>query len=156
MKQLQISSAASSSSTLTVEEFKQLDCRVNEQYHQCMTSLYTALCEIHELYKTFEEQSHVLEDHDTQKTVAIKALENVTRWKIHMRYKEKDIPTMDKVHVKKVEVTFENWGILCDPVRSIIEDGHEACKRRWKSSDVLFDFLGLDMLEALKKNLHPS
>ena len=33
LKQLQISSAASSSSTLTVEEFKKLSCRVNELYH---------------------------------------------------------------------------------------------------------------------------
>ena len=49
LKQLNISSASSSSSTLTVEEFKQLACRVNEQYHQCMTSLYTTLCEIQEL-----------------------------------------------------------------------------------------------------------
>ena len=65
LKQLQISSVASSSSTLTVEEFKQLACRVNEQYHQCMTNLYTGLCEIQELYKTFEENSHVFEDHDT-------------------------------------------------------------------------------------------
>ena len=116
LKQLQISSAASSSSTLTVEEFKQFACRVNEQYHQFMTSLYTALCEIHELYKTFEEQSHVLEDHDTRKTVAIKVLENVTGQKIHMRDKAKDIPIMDKVQVKKVEVTFETLGSLCDAV----------------------------------------
>ena len=68
LKQLQIYSAMSSSSTLTFEEFKQLEIRVNEQYHQSMTSLFRALCEIQELYKTFEEQSHVLEDHDTQKT----------------------------------------------------------------------------------------
>ena len=64
---------------------------VNEQYHQCMTRLYRALCEINDLYKTFEEQSHVLEYHDTHKTVAMKALENVSGWKIHMRDKAKDI-----------------------------------------------------------------
>ena len=97
LKQLQISSAASSSSTLIVEEFKQLAIRVNEQYHQCMPSLFRALCKIQELYKTFEEQSHVLEDNDTQKTVAMKALENVSGWKIHIRDKKKDIPIMDKV-----------------------------------------------------------
>ena len=45
LKQLKISSAASSSSTLTIEEFKQLAIRVNEQYHQCMTSLFRALCQ---------------------------------------------------------------------------------------------------------------
>ena len=97
--------------------------RVNEQYHQCMTSLFRALCEIRELYKTFEELSHVLEDHNTRKTVAIKALENVSGWKIHMRDKAKDIPIMDKVQVKKVQVIFETWRSLCDAVRSIIEDG---------------------------------
>ena len=125
--------------------------RVNEQHHQCMTNLFRALCEIHELYKTFEEQSHVLEDHDTQKIVAMKALENVSGWKIHMRDKEKDIPIMDKFQVKKVEVIFETWGSLCDAVQSIIEDGQEACKRRWKALDVLFDFLGLSMLEAIEE-----
>ena len=145
LKQLQISSAASSYSTLTIEEFKQLACRVNEQYHQCMTSLYTTLCEIQELCKTFEEQSHVLEDHDTQKTIAMKALENVTGSQIHMRDKAKDIPIMDKLQVKKVKVTFETWGSICDAVRSIIKDGQEACKRRWKTSDVLFDLLGFPM-----------
>ena len=113
--------------------------------------MYTVLYEIQELYKTFEEQSHVRKDHDTQKTVAIKALENVTGWRIHMRDKEKDIPIMKKFQVKKVEVTFETWGILCDAVRSIIEDGQEACKHRWKSSYVLFDFLGLVMLEAIEE-----
>ena len=70
--------------------------RVNEQFHQCMTSLFRALCEIKELYKTFEEQSHVIEDRDTRKMVAMKALENVSGWKIHMRDKAKDIPIMDK------------------------------------------------------------
>ena len=81
-----------------------------------MTSLYTTLCEIQELYKTFEEQSHVLKDHDTRKPVAMKALENVTGWKIHMRDKANDIPIMDKLQVKKVEVTFETWGRICDAV----------------------------------------
>ena len=90
--------------------------RVNEHHHQCMTSLFRALCEIQELYKTFEEQSHVLEGHGTRKTVVMKALENVNGWKIHMRDKEKDVPIMDKVQVKKVQVIFENRGILCDVV----------------------------------------
>ena len=81
-----------------------------------MTSLYTTLCEKQELYKTFEEQSHVLKDHDTRKAMAIKALENVTGLQIHLRDKAKDIPIMDKVQVKKVEVTFETWGSLCDVV----------------------------------------
>ena len=73
-----------------------------------------------------------------------------------MRDKAKDIPIMDKVQVKKVEVTFETWGSLCDAVRSIIEDGQEACKRRWKASDVLFDFLGLAMLEAIEEASIPK
>ena len=81
----------------------------------------------------------------------MKALENVTGWKIHMRDKAKDIPIMDKVHVKKVEVIFETQGSLCDAVQSIIEDGQEACKRRWKDLDVLFNFLGLSMLEVIEE-----
>ena len=48
-------------------------------------------------------------------------------------------------------MTFETWGILCDVVQSIIEDGQETCKHRWKASDVLFNFLGLSMLEAIEE-----
>ena len=68
-----------------------------------------------------------------------------------MRDKAKDIPIMDKVQVKKVEVTFETWGIPCDLVQRIIEDGQEACKHRWKASYVLFSFLGLVMLEVIEE-----
>ena len=73
-----------------------------------------------------------------------------------MRDKEKDITIMDKVQVKKVQVIFETWGSLCDAVRSIIEDGQEACKCRWKASYVLFDFLGFSMLEAIEEASNPS
>ena len=63
---------------------------------------------------------------------------------------------MDKVQVKKVHVIFEAQGILCDVVRSIIEDGQEAWKCRWKASNVLFDFLGLSMLEAITEAYNPK
>ena len=86
----------------------------------------------------------------------MKALENVSGWKIYMRDKAKDIPIRDKVQVKKVQVIFETWGSLCDAVRSIIEDGKEACKHRWKAPDVLFDFLGFPMLEAIEEASTPK
>ena len=61
----------------------------------------------------------------------MKALEDVIGWKTHIRDITKDMPIMDKVWAKKIRVTIETWGSLCDAVGSIIEDGHEACKRRW-------------------------
>ena len=42
--------------------------------------MYTGLCEIQELYKSFEEQSDVLQNHHTRKTAAIKVLEDVIGW----------------------------------------------------------------------------
>ena len=53
-------------------------------------------------------------------------------------------------------MTFETWGSICDAVRSIIEYGQEACKRRCKALDVLFDFLGLSMLEPIKEASSPK
>ena len=88
-----------------------------------MISLYTRLCEIQELYKSFEEQSNVLQDHHTRKTAAIKALEDVIGWKTHIRDRPKDMPIMDKIQAKKIRVTIETWGSLCDAVESIIQDG---------------------------------
>ena len=126
IKELQISSPTSSFSTLTTEEFKQLAYRVNEQYHQSMTTIYTGLCEIHELYKSFEEQSDVLQDHRTQKTAAIKVLEDVNGWKTHIKDRPKDMLIMDKLRAKKIGVTIETWGSLCDVVGSIIQHFHEA------------------------------
>ena len=77
LKESQLSLATSSFSTLTVEEFKQLGCRVNEQYRHSMISLYTEFGEMQELYNSFEEHSNVLQDHRAQKTLAIKAFQDM-------------------------------------------------------------------------------
>ena len=57
---------------------------------------------------------------------------------------------MDKVRAKKIKVTIETWGSLCDAVGRIIKDGQEACKHRWTASEVLLDLLGFPMLETIK------
>ena len=62
-----------------------------------------------ELYNSFEEQLNVLQDHYTQRTTAIKALEDVIGWKTHIRDRQKDMPIMDKLRAKKTEVTIETW-----------------------------------------------
>ena len=147
---------ASSFSTLTNEEFKQLACKVNEQYHQSMTNLYTGLCEIHELYKSFGEQSDVLQGHYTRKTAEIKALEDVIGWQTNIRDIPREIPIMDKVRDNKIRVIIETWGSFCDAVGSIIQDGQEACKHRWTTSEVLLGFLGFLCQNPSKKHLPPS
>ena len=98
----------------------------------------------------------VLQDHYTWKTATIKALKDVIGWQTNIRDKPKDMPIMDKVQVKKIGVTIETWGSLCDMVGSIVQDGREACKHRWKNSKVLLDFLGFPMLEPIEEAPSPK
>ena len=63
---------------------------------------------------------------------------------------------MDKLWANKTEVTIETWGSICDVVETIIQDGQEACKHMWTTSDVLLDFLGFHMLEPIKEAPSPK
>ena len=62
---------------------------------------------------------------------------------------------MDKVRDKKIRVIIETCGSLCD-VGRIIEDGQEACKRRWTASEVLLNLLGFPMLEPIEEVPSPK
>ena len=48
-----------------------------------------------------------MQDHHTQKTEKIKALEDVIGWKTHIEDIPKDMPIMDKLWAKKTKVTIE-------------------------------------------------
>ena len=109
-----------------------------------------------ELYKSFEEQSYVLEDHHTQKTAAIKVFEDVIGWKAHIRDRPNNMPILDKLKDKKTKVTIETWEGICDAVDIIIQNGQVACKHRWTTSYVLLDLLGVPMLEPIKQAPSPK
>ena len=109
-----------------------------------------------ELYKSFQSQSDVLQEHHTRRTAVAKALENVLGCKTHIRDKPQDMPIMDNLRAKKTEVTIETWEGIYYTVDSIIHEGQATCKRRQRASDGLLGFLKLPMLAPINQAVSPK
>ena len=126
LKDLQLASTTSSFSKFKGEEFKQLACKINDQFYQRMVNLYKGFNEMQELYNSFEHQLEVLHEHHKRIQEATKAYDHIIEWQNYIKDRSEDLPILDKLKLKKIELIIETWESICDLVESIIKDGKVA------------------------------
>ena len=108
-----------------------------------MVNLFKIFNEIQELYNAFEHQYDVLHDHNRRKKEATRAYDNLIDWQKYIKDRPYDFPVLEKIKLKKIEVSIETWENVCDLVESIIKDGQVACKRIWFASENLLGYMDL-------------
>ena len=57
---------------------------------------------------------------------AARAYDNIIDWHKYIKERPEDLPMMDKLKLKKIEVIIETWEGICDLVESIIKDGQAS------------------------------
>ena len=77
VKDAQIASKASSFSSLTAEEFKNVLCKVHQEFLQVMVNLYTCFDEMQGLYNSFRQHLETLESHHDQTKATSRDFEHV-------------------------------------------------------------------------------
>ena len=85
LKDFQLASATSSFSKFTGEEFKHLACRIHDDFHQEMVSMFEGFNETQELYNAFERQSDILHDHNRRRNEATRAFDNLVDWQKYIK-----------------------------------------------------------------------
>ena len=96
LKDLQLAFSTSSFSKFTGEEFKQLACKIHDQFYQGMVNLYKGFNEMQELYNSFEHQSEVLHEHHKRRQEETKAYDHIIEWHKYIKDRPKDLPILDK------------------------------------------------------------
>ena len=72
---------------------------------------------------------------------------------MYIKDRPEDFPVLDKIKLKRIQVSIETWENICDLVESIIKDGLVDCKRKWFSSKNLLCFLNLPLLDLINEAL---
>ena len=108
------------------------------------------------MYNTFEHLFDVFNDHNTGRREATKAYESILELHKHIKERPDDMPILDKLKLKKTEVTIGFWESIYDVVESIIRDGHVAWKCRWTDFETLLSFLELPSLYPIDQVLPPE
>ena len=67
-------------------------------------------------------------------------------WNKYIKDIQDNLLILDKLKLKKIEVSIEIWENACDLVESIIKDGQVACKIIWFASETLLGYLDLPFL----------
>ena len=129
---------------------------MHDKFYQGMVNLYKGFNEMQELYNSFEHQLEVLHEHHKKRQEATKAYDHVIEWKKYIKDRPKDLPILDKLKLKKIQVIIETWESICDLVESIIKDGQDAYKRRWFASEILLVYLDLPILDPIDEATPPK
>ena len=127
MKDFQLTSATSSFSKFTGEEFKQLACRIHDDFYQGRVILFEGFNEMQKLYNAFVHQSEIIHDHNRRINEVTRAFDNLVDWKKYIKDTPKYFLVCDKLKLKKIQVSIETWENVCDLVESIIKDGQVDC-----------------------------
>ena len=88
---------------MTPEDFKQVLCKLQEEFRQAVIDLYTCFDEMQGLYDKFSKHSEPVEDHHDRIRKASVALQKVTSWKNHIKERHDGLPILDKLQLKTTE-----------------------------------------------------
>ena len=102
MKDFQLASATSSFSKFTREEFKQLACRIHDDFYQGMVILFEGINEIHELYNAFEHQYDILNDHNRRRNEETRDFNNLVNSQKYIKDRPEDFSILDKIKLKRI------------------------------------------------------
>ena len=102
LKGLQHASTTSSFSKFTGEDFKQLACKIHDQFYQGMVNLYKGFNDMEELYNSFEHHSEVLNENHKRRHEETKSYYHILEWKKYIKDTPEDLPILDKLKLKKI------------------------------------------------------
>ena len=88
-----------------------------------MVGLFEGLSEMQETYNAFEFQSDLLYDHNQRRNEAIRSYDTLVDWKKYIIDRPDDVPLLDKIKLKRINISLETWSNFCELVESIIKDG---------------------------------
>ena len=120
-----------------------------------MVGLFEGLNEIQETYNAFEHQSDLLYDHNQRRKYATKDYDNMVDWKRYIKDRPKYVPILDKIKLRRINISLEWWENVCESIESTIQDGQGACKKSWFTSENLLSFLELTLMDPIEYDLPP-
>ena len=119
---------------MTHEDFKQVLCKLQEEFRQDVIDLYTSFDEMQGLYDKFSKHFETVEDHHDRIRKAFAALEQVTSSKNHIKERPDGLPILDNLQLKTIEVAIKTWEGICNSVQGLIITGQMVCEQRWSDS----------------------
>ena len=114
-----------------------------------MIDLYTYFDEMQGLYDKFSKHFETVEDHHDWIRNTSTALEQVTRWKKHIKERPDAFPILDKLQLKTTKVSIQTWEGICDSVEGLIISGQVVCEQRWSDSNNLLTYLIFHVLDLI-------
>ena len=78
---------------VTPEDFKQVFCKVHQDFRRAVIDLYTCFDEMQVLYDKFSKHSETVEDHHHWMRKASTSIEQVTGWKKHINKRPDGLPS---------------------------------------------------------------
>ena len=124
---------------------------MQEKFRHVVIDLYTSFDEMQGLYDKFRKNFETVEDHHDRIRKAYTALQQVTSWKKHIKERPNDLPILDKLQPKTIEVFIQSWEGICDSVEGLTSSGQMVCEQRWSVSKNLLTYLSFPVLDIINE-----
>ena len=129
---------------------------MHQELRQSMVDLYTCFNEMQGLYEEFDKHSEILKTHHDCMRETYTAFEQVTSWQKHIKEKLHDLPIMDMLQAKTIEVFIETWEGIYDSVEILINEGNKTCDTRWSDAEDFLTYFDLPVLDPISEEPSPK
>ena len=86
----------------------------------------------------------------------MKSYDNLVEWKRYIKGRPKNVPILDKIKLRRINISLESWENVCESVESTIKDGQVACKKRWFTLENFLSFLNLPLMDLIEYGMPPK